>query len=479
MQKYLNKNNQKSEVSENNSSRSLLHRATQTPKKLKKTEQEHRINICVCKGRCPSCITVPIIETKHKKYQNEDKFENEAERISERVINNYDEFPEILNFNLVNKSLPIPLLNYYGSELKYDFSDVKIHTDSNAARLAKSLDALAFTKSKDIFFNSNQLSVNTLNGKKLLAHELVHVKQQDGYKLSSGTVLRKRILENIEYERRKQPTIFWQRTDDYEDIKWTQYEAKHAYVPLIDNNNYGTGTTAKPIVGGTRKLATRFFGDYFIAGHLLNNHLGGSGVTYNNITAFTSAANRKHSIDIEEKAKEKVKNKGKISYCMEIDEVGKFEKKKNKGKASTTKKKYAISVSDIPDKNHMPTESLYRVENIATHMKGWYKVLNDPKDTKPKLFEIDFTEKIRKKNEMNILKKGLSNVCKIGKKIEIQEGKPTEDILNLEKLKKEKNEEYIKIKKEYVKNTGKKITERNEKPTRHFKAWFSTYKMDG
>jgi hypothetical protein len=66
------------------------------------------------------------------------------------------------------------------SRLGYDFSKVRIHTDETAARSAISVNALAYTLGSDIVFAEAQYQPYTLEGKRLLAHELVHVVQQTG-----------------------------------------------------------------------------------------------------------------------------------------------------------------------------------------------------------------------------------------------------------------------------------------------------------
>lgn len=59
-----------------------------------------------------------------------------------------------------------------------DFSNVKIHTGSEAQSMSQDLGALAFTHGSDIYFNSGQFNPNSNSGKKLLAHELTHTIQQ-------------------------------------------------------------------------------------------------------------------------------------------------------------------------------------------------------------------------------------------------------------------------------------------------------------
>ena len=61
-----------------------------------------------------------------------------------------------------------------------DFSNVKIHTDSNAIQMNQQLNAKAFTNGSDVYFNQNQYNPQSSEGKHLLAHELTHVVQQGG-----------------------------------------------------------------------------------------------------------------------------------------------------------------------------------------------------------------------------------------------------------------------------------------------------------
>ncbi len=56
-------------------------------------------------------------------------------------------------------------------------SDVKIHTNEKAATLAEQVNAKAFTIGNQIFFNANQYQPSSAEGKKLIAHELVHATQ--------------------------------------------------------------------------------------------------------------------------------------------------------------------------------------------------------------------------------------------------------------------------------------------------------------
>jgi hypothetical protein len=60
-----------------------------------------------------------------------------------------------------------------------DFSGVKIHTDSRADRLNRSVQARAFTTGQDLFFRKGEFNPGDHAGQQLLAHELTHVVQQN------------------------------------------------------------------------------------------------------------------------------------------------------------------------------------------------------------------------------------------------------------------------------------------------------------
>lgn len=76
------------------------------------------------------------------------------------------------------KSLDTSTKKFFESRFDYDFSDVKIHDDAEAAISAQSINALAYTAGNNIVFGTNQFQPANDAGKKLLAHELTHVIQQ-------------------------------------------------------------------------------------------------------------------------------------------------------------------------------------------------------------------------------------------------------------------------------------------------------------
>lgn len=75
------------------------------------------------------------------------------------------------------RQMPEGLRNMMESGFGQDFSQVRLHTDSEAASMSSSIHAKAFTLGNDIYFNRGQFSPETTEGQRLVAHELTHVVQ--------------------------------------------------------------------------------------------------------------------------------------------------------------------------------------------------------------------------------------------------------------------------------------------------------------
>jgi len=73
----------------------------------------------------------------------------------------------------------------------YDFSAVRVHTDSQASSLSTQLNARAFTVGRDVAFGAGEYNPGTPLGDALLAHELAHVVQQGGGDRTSPVPLAK------------------------------------------------------------------------------------------------------------------------------------------------------------------------------------------------------------------------------------------------------------------------------------------------
>ena len=81
-----------------------------------------------------------------------------------------------------NNGNPLPDATKSFMETRFgsDFGEVRVHTGSTAVQMNRSLNAQAFTRGKDIYFNSGKYNPESSSGQHLLAHELTHVVQQTG-----------------------------------------------------------------------------------------------------------------------------------------------------------------------------------------------------------------------------------------------------------------------------------------------------------
>jgi hypothetical protein len=114
-----------------------------------------------------------------------------------------------------------------------DFNDVKIHTDTEADTLNKQLSAKAFTTGTDIFFRDGEYNHNSDDGKKLLAHELTHVVQQNGEYVNKKS--RKTYREPVQISQKgniNKKTIQRSSFPNFDQVKYPQE---------IEEVQYGVG----------------------------------------------------------------------------------------------------------------------------------------------------------------------------------------------------------------------------------------------
>ena len=76
--------------------------------------------------------------------------------------------------------LPTDLRAYFEPRFGHDFSQVRIHTDAEGSKAARSVQARAYTYGSDVVFGAGEYAPATPQGRRLLAHELTHVIQQGG-----------------------------------------------------------------------------------------------------------------------------------------------------------------------------------------------------------------------------------------------------------------------------------------------------------
>jgi outer membrane protein OmpA-like peptidoglycan-associated protein len=139
-----------------------------------------------------------------------DPFEQEADRVAEQIMRMPDSAAGILpNIQRVcskcekelqrkrapgakavgsdfqhprggGRPLPDSERRFFEPRFRHDFSQVRIHTGSEAGKAARSVNALAYTTGNDVVFGDGQYRPGTEGGRRLFAHELTHVLQRRG-----------------------------------------------------------------------------------------------------------------------------------------------------------------------------------------------------------------------------------------------------------------------------------------------------------
>ena len=117
--------------------------------------------------QCAACEQEEEITRKADSAENLDKNDGAIAQVNRAVTSG-------------GQPLDQPTRHFMESRFGHDFSQVKIHTHSQAADSAQTINARAYTLGQDVVFNTGEYTPGTESGKHLLAHELTHVVQQSG-----------------------------------------------------------------------------------------------------------------------------------------------------------------------------------------------------------------------------------------------------------------------------------------------------------
>ncbi|MGK7911155.1 MAG: DUF4157 domain-containing protein [Synechococcus sp.] len=79
--------------------------------------------------------------------------------------------------------------SFMESRFGHDFSQVRVHNNTQAAESAATVNAVAYTVGRDVIFGEGQYMPGTTKGQRLLAHELTHVVQQGSQKVQRRNLL--------------------------------------------------------------------------------------------------------------------------------------------------------------------------------------------------------------------------------------------------------------------------------------------------
>ncbi len=127
-----------------------------------------------------------VIRMPEPEMQRQVEPEEEEEEEMLQAKSREDTIPEVSN-NLESQINAIkgggrPLAKseraYFEPRFGTDFSQVRLHTDSQAAESTRPVNAKAYTLGQDVVFGAGQYAPGTIEGRRLMAHELTHVVQQ-------------------------------------------------------------------------------------------------------------------------------------------------------------------------------------------------------------------------------------------------------------------------------------------------------------
>lgn len=165
---------------------------------------------CACGGtpgandECETCNSGKFLQPKLAIGASDDPLEQEADRVADQVL--------AMPANSTVSAAPLPIQRYTGQataatgtvpasvdrvladsgkpldpalrqdmeqRFGHDFSKVRVHSSAASAQSARDVNAHAYTVGHNIVFGAGRFSSATLAGKRLLAHELTHVVQQE------------------------------------------------------------------------------------------------------------------------------------------------------------------------------------------------------------------------------------------------------------------------------------------------------------
>lgn len=150
---------------------------------------------CACGGTCPRCR-----QSNLKMSQPGDTYEQEADRVADQVmrssqspvqrwqegVGSGSEHAATAETSVASPTrgngqpLSTSARSYFEPRFGHDFSQVRVHSDAQAAEAAQHLRARAFTVGSHVAFGAGQYAPSSTDGRRLLAHELTHVVQQAG-----------------------------------------------------------------------------------------------------------------------------------------------------------------------------------------------------------------------------------------------------------------------------------------------------------
>lgn len=135
-------------------------------------------------------LTIPLGSTKKPKLRQEKESSETVQRKEHGSESAAAEAPDIVHdaLDTPGKRLDQDTCQFMEVRLGHNLGHVRIHDDAIAAASARAINAHAYTVGTDVVFDQGKYRPGTIDGRRLLAHELAHVVQQSGANHSAARV---------------------------------------------------------------------------------------------------------------------------------------------------------------------------------------------------------------------------------------------------------------------------------------------------
>jgi hypothetical protein len=149
--------------------------------------------VCACGGGCDKCQSK--IQPKLQQGSSGDSSERQADQVADQVVGtsagttsgrtnkpmppmSAETGRRVNALQSGGRPLPQQTKDYFENRMGFDFSQVRVHDDGQAAGAAQAMNARAYTLGNHLVLNRGEFKPQADTGKHLLAHELTHVVQQ-------------------------------------------------------------------------------------------------------------------------------------------------------------------------------------------------------------------------------------------------------------------------------------------------------------
>lgn len=154
--------------------------ADRVSEQVMRMPEPQRPRVCACGGACPHCRSE---QAGHQPVQTTPVGQNASDRTTT---------PPVVSEILSSPGQPLDSATRQFMESRFgrNFSQVRVHTGPRADDAARAVEARAFAVNRNIVFGAGQYDPHGTEGRRLLAHELTHVIQQQraaGDEVAHGT----------------------------------------------------------------------------------------------------------------------------------------------------------------------------------------------------------------------------------------------------------------------------------------------------